>query len=273
MKKNLTCLTLLLCSMFTQHKLSAQTVINGSFESTTAACDYNLPNSTFTTMMSDCFAFGSNSQLDIVNSTCGYGTAQQGNYFIGMAVDLTNTLTDALSLKLSTALITGNTYLLSFYNKKDPAYAANLIEIGYSTDSLNFGNSIDTAQLPGTTWELFSVSFTPLVNSQYLTMRTIAGAYGWNFIDNIDISITTSLASTPAQMPVATVFPNPTTGIINIGTHNDNQLITARVKDMQGRTLLVTNQNRIDISAYGTGMFILELTTNNGKIIERIVHN
>ena len=67
--------------------------------------------------MSNCFAFGDNSEIDIIKDTCGYGPAQDGNYFLGIAVDNSNELTDALSLELSSPLIEGKTYVLNFYSR------------------------------------------------------------------------------------------------------------------------------------------------------------
>lgn len=271
MKKNKCLLTLIVFTLFSQSSIFGQTLLNGSFETTTGNCDYNLPNSNFNSMMSNCYAFGNNSQIDIINSTCGYGSAQQGNYFIGLAVDITNTLTDALSLKLSTPLIGGNNYVLNFYNRKDSGYAANLLEVGYSTDSISFGNIIDTAALPTTSWGLVSFSFTPTVNCQFLTIRTIAGSYGWNFVDDFTISQTTGIINTFAEERAIQIFPNPTSNFISIQADNSIKITTTTMKDIQGRTVLVTDKTTIDLSDFGTGVFFLELNTDKGRIVKRII--
>jgi hypothetical protein len=245
--------------------------VNGSFESTSGTCSYGLTNSGFTGAMTDCFAFGSASQIDILNGTCGYGAAQHGNFFIGLAVDINNTLTDALSLKLNTPLVAGNSYQLSFYNKKDGGYNTNVLEVGYSTDSVLFGTSIGTAPLPTTTWGLVSFSFTPIVNSQFLTVRTIAGSYGWNFIDNFTITETTEADKQPIEEQKVTVYPNPASGFISIQPNFSCKVITTTIRDAQGKTVLITDKSTIDLSALSPGVFIAEINTDKGRVIKRIL--
>ena len=272
MKKLFTVLFVTAFTLLSQQSNFGQTLLNGSFETTTGNCDYNLSNENFNSLMSNCFAFGNASQIDIINSTCGYGSAQQGDYFIGLAVDASDTLTDALSLKLSAPLAVSNTYVLDFYNRKDAAYNTNLLEIGYSTDSISIGNSIDTAEIPTTSWNLVSFSFTPTVNCQFITIRTIAGSFGWNFIDNFTITQTTpgSISSFIEEQSIQ-IFPNPTSSFISIRADNSIKIISTNIKDIQGRTLFTTNRTTIDLSEFCAGVLIVEINTNKGRIVERVI--
>jgi hypothetical protein len=269
MKKlySLTLLTFLLSSSF----LPAQTFLNGSFESTTGSCNFNITNASFNSMMSNCTAFGSGDQIDILDNSCGYGAAENGMHFIGLAVDVTNSLTDALSIELSAPLLAGNTYQLSFYNRKDAAYNANLLEIGYSNTSASFGTAIDTAVLPGTTWDLVTVAFTPNINCSYITIRTIAGSYGWNFVDDLTITEIAGTDDFAANDATVQVYPNPTSGLISVVTSSScvRELVT--VKDIQGNTLMVSESPVIDMSAFAAGVYILEMETNGGRLIKRVV--
>jgi hypothetical protein len=271
MKKTISLLSAAVLFFLFESHVSGQTPINASFETTTGTCDYNLSNSTFNTMMSNCYGFGNASQIDILTNTCGYGLAQQGNYFIGLAVDLSNTQTDALSLKLAASLTAGNTYNLNFYNRKDAGFNANILEVGYSTDSVLFGNSIGTAALPTTSWGLVSFSFSPTVNADFLTIRTIAGSYGWNFIDNFTITQTTGISNTLSEEAAVQVFPNPASDFISILTSNSTKFITATLRDLQGKTILVTDKTSIDLSGLEPGVFIVELNTDKGRIFKRVV--
>ncbi len=251
--------------------LTAQTFLNGSFESTSGNCNFNITNASFNGMMNDCYAFGSADQLDIINNPCGYGTAEHGNQFVGLAVDITNTLTDGFSMELSAPLVAGNTYLLSFYNRKDPGYGANLLEIGYSNDSTLFGTAIDTAAVPGLTWDFVTVTFTPTINCSHITIRTIAGTYGWNFVDDFtisDITNTNNLATADAMIQV---YPNPTSGVISIATSSSCVTESVTVKDLQGNTVLVSKSPSIDLTGYAAGVYILEVATNEGRVVKRIV--
>lgn len=269
MKKLNYLFTLTVLSLFSQSSIFGQTFLNGSFEITTGNCNYTVQNSNFSNIMTNCYAFGSASQIDIMNGTCGYGSAQQGSNFIGLAVDLSNTLTDALSLKVSTPFIAGNNYVINFYGRKDTGYDANQLEVGYSTDSLSFGSIIYTAAVPTTSWGLVSFSFTPTVDCQFLTIRTIAGIYGWNFIDNFTISSTTSITHTEENS--IQVFPNPTSNFISILSDNSTKIISTTIRDMQGKMVLVTDSNIIDLSDFGAGVFIAEFNTDKGRIVKRLL--
>lgn len=250
--------------------VSAQTFLNGSFENTTGSCSYGLSNASFSSMMSDCNAFGSASQIDILDNTCGFGTAENGTHFVGIAVDITNALTDAFAMELSAPMVAGNTYMLTFYGRKDPGYGANLLEIGYSSDSTMFGTAIDTAAVPTLSWGFVSMTFTPTINCSHITVRTIAGTYGWNFVDDFAIADITN-TNYVANDQTIQVYPNPTAGNISIVTPSACVTETVTVKDIQGNTLLVAQSQLVDLTGFAAGVYILEVETNSGRFVKRIV--
>lgn len=250
--------------------LSAQAFLNGSFENTTGSCSYGLSNASFSSMMSDCNAFGTASQIDILDNSCGFGTAENGTHFIGIAVDISNSLTDAFALELSAPLVAGNTYTLTFFGRKDQGYGANLLEIGYTNDSTLFGTTIDTAAVPTLSWGLVSMTFTPSINCTHITVRTIAGTYGWNFVDDFAIADITS-TNDPASDQLIQVYPNPTSGLISVVTASSCVTESVTVKDLQGNTLLVSQSPVVDMSGFAAGVYILDVKTNNGEVVKRIV--
>jgi hypothetical protein len=269
--KNTYLLILSVLSLSTPAFVTAQTLLNGSFENTTGACSYNLTNASFDGMMNDCYAFGSGDQLDILDNSCGFGTAEDGTHFVGLAVDITNTLTDGFSMKLSSPLLAGNIYTLSFYNRKDQGYNANLLEIGYSSDSASFGTAIDTAALPSTSWDFVTMTFTPAINCSYITVRTIAGAYGWNFVDDFTVWDITNTGDPAAGDRMVQVYPNPTSGVVSFATSSACIIESVTVKDIQGKTLLVSRNSSVDITGFPAGVYVFELATNNGRVVKRIV--
>lgn len=269
--KNIYLVTLLTFLLSSPIFLSAQTFLNGSFESTTGSCSYGLSNASFSSMMSDCNAFGTASQIDILDNSCGFGTAENGTHFVGIAVDITNALTDAFALELSAPLVAGNTYMLTFYNRKDPGYGANLLEIGYSSDSTMFGTAIDTAAVPTLSWGFVSMTFTPTINCTHITVRTIAGTYGWNFVDDFviaDITNTNNLAAADAMVQV---YPNPTSGVFSIATPSSCVTESVTVKDVHGNTVLISKSPIVDLTGFAAGVYILEVVTNDGRVVKRIV--
>lgn len=268
MKKITTFLIVTTLTLCFQSNIFGQTFLNGSFEVTTANCNYGLSNSMFNGMMSNNFAIGSAEQIDIMQGTCGYGTAEQGNYFIGLAVDINNTLTDGVSFKLSSSIVAGNTYLLKFYARKDAAYNANLLEVGYSTDSISFGTSTYTASLPTTSWGLVSFQFTPSINSRFITIRTIAGTYGWNFVDDFTITETTGIHDNSNENHFVHLFPNPTLSDVTI--NSEKEIASVLVYDFTGKLVRRIEANafetKIDMTTLAKGFYTFTIISKDSSL-------
>ena len=70
----------------------------------------------------------------------------------------------------------------------------------------------------------------------------------------------------------ATIFPNPTSGKLNIKADAMKQI---RIIDVIGQVLtdkaIDTDDITIDMSQYGNGIYLVEVTTQNGKALKRIV--
>lgn len=171
--------------------VSGQTLLNGSFESYAGACQYNIPNATFNAGMPSTVGFGIASQLDIIASSCGFGSAQQGNWFVAMAVDISNSQNDAFSMQLNTPLVNGASYTLSWYDRGWSPYATNVQEVGISSSNNSFGTSLFTTPPPTIgTWVARSVTFTaPSAGLQFVTARVLIGSYGWTHVDNFVVGL------------------------------------------------------------------------------------
>lgn len=257
---------------------NSQSFINGSFESTLGNCDFNISNHAFDSLMSDCKAFGDASQIDIINSSCGYGPAQSGNYFIGLAVSV-SLQTDALSLYLDEPLTAGNSYAITFYSEKSLAYATNTVEVGYSTDSTSFGTSIGISPPPVETWSSVSFTFTPTVSCKYITLRTAGGAYGWNFVDNFSITPATGFTSWNASRCDIEVTPNPFSTFTTL-TLNGNFSLPCNLEiftisgQLVVRKLVTDREIRIYKEEIGSGMFLIKVLNNKGEIaLKKVISN
>jgi gliding motility-associated-like protein len=165
LKKNATILFLLI-SNYTL----AQNFINGDFEINTAGIDQiNLSNSAFNSFISNCNAFGTNGNMDIITSTTYSGGPYSGDWYIG----LTGGGTDMIALDLTTPLINGNSYTISFYDKKAVGYIALPIEVGLSTTNNSFGILIHTSSnFPvDSTWTQRTFTFIAPSTGQFITVR------------------------------------------------------------------------------------------------------
>lgn len=72
------------------------------------------------------------------------------------------------------------------------------------------------------------------------------------------------------------IYPNPTTGEINISNLNSNNKIhSIRLLDIQGRELKLLNQNQstFDMNEFSEGVYLLRFETEKGLITKRIIKN
>lgn len=69
------------------------------------------------------------------------------------------------------------------------------------------------------------------------------------------------------------IYPNPSTGIINV-TNDLNVENTVTVMDLTGKvvaTKVASSATTLDLSAAGTGIYLVEVANANGKTVERVV--
>lgn len=192
-----------------------QTFLNGDFENNTSSdCDYNNTDIIFNTKISNVYAFGKGfdgfnyvGEVDLMTNDC-YVTPQNGNWCLGLASDTTLS-SDAIAIELSSSLIIGQTYQLSFYvfsNLNFENYLNNL-KIGVSNNDSTFGYLLYTAIPDTNSWKHIVFNFTALQSDKFITVTNTSGTRGWNQIDNFTISIATEISEIyPNKI---SIIPNP----------------------------------------------------------------
>jgi hypothetical protein len=266
------------------NNVKGQTILNPSFENVNSGfCAYNLNNSTFNGLILNVTAFGTYENCDIINSVCGYGTAQQGDWFIGLSVPPGGILYDALAMELSSPLQAGQTYTLSFYQKKDAGNDSNPIDIGYSLNDTSLGVlAASFPPVPFTTWTLYTVVFTPSLNAAYITLKAEPTTYGWNHIDNLQLTNGTAVEEENPNASELITYPNPANDKINISfpaTASEN--VTIQIHSIKGETVFAEeNKSTAPITNYQlpvtnltNGIYFLSLQTDEKLITKKIVVN
>jgi Secretion system C-terminal sorting domain len=176
---------LLAVSLFTY--VSGQSFLNGNFEINSVppfSCAYNLDNATFNSMISNTVGYGGGGELDIIHTSCTYGTAQNGNWYVALAYP---SMGDAFTMRLSAPLVAGNTYYMCYYDTGAdvsgccPPSAS--VQIGVSTSSTAQGTVVYTSPVPAiNSWNLRSFSFVAPNNGQFISVEITA--WRWTHIDN-----------------------------------------------------------------------------------------
>jgi len=161
----------------------SQTFVNGDFENNTAVVDQiNLSNIAYNSFMSSSLGFGSFGNLDIITSAVYSGGPQSGNWFVA----LTGGGTDQLSLQLSSPLVQGNSYTITFFDKSDYTFISFPVEIGLSTTNSNFGILVYTTPSAAinSIWTQRTFTFVAPNNGQYITVSQQGVLGNWVNIDN-----------------------------------------------------------------------------------------
>ena len=87
-------------------------------------------------------------------------------------------------------------------------------------------------------------------------------------IDLIHDYVTATVTGIEEINSNVSIYPNPTKGIVNIEVEGMKGII---VMNALGQIVLETVDNQIDISQFGTGIFMLRIETENGVSIQRIM--
>ncbi len=277
---------------------NAQDFLNGSFEQNGKLCLINTSTSVFNANVKNTRAFGSYHKPDIASSDCNYGTAKDGNWFVGIATNVNGGIrSEAITLELSEALSKGSQYSLTFYARLH-SIASN-IEIGQSVaDSLG-GQVFYTvaAENVGTEWSEFTIRFTAPNNGKYISVRAINAnqnsgvwldAFKMHLVFQADNVVMTSKTEPAKTNPVVIakkessseigLYPNPSEGIFRVNT-DTSELSSLIVYNMLGSAVeehVATDDqpvpNQIDLTDQQPGMYFVEMAMMNGeKVTKRII--
>jgi len=260
-------------SVFTL-SIYSQIILNGDFENNTASqCHLNLSNLNFNTMMSNSFAFGLNNEIDIQNSSCGYGNPEHGNWFISLATNPTSFFPDGLSLTLNSPFFIGNTYEISFFEKACTTYHPTIdtLLIGISSDSTLFGNQIYSSCSIVNIWTQKNFTFTAPLTGKYLTIKNKGDVAGWNFIDDFQIVKIDGTFDGSFNQSV-NIFPNPSNGNFTISTTPEIKQI--QIYNSVGQLIQTKNTEglvNLNFNIEANGFYIINLITDKQSITKKLI--
>lgn len=168
---------------------TAQNFVNGDFELNTGFCIINADNTTISSNVTGLNAYGCGNEMDLMNNTCGYGTAYSGNYFLCLA-NSSGTCPDACTLQLNAPLVSGNTYTISYYDRGWDVYGCCPpgvpLEIGVTDVAGTAGTIVYTSPIPTTNaWSHRVFTFTAPIDGQYISIAAVNNTTRWTHIDSI----------------------------------------------------------------------------------------
>ena len=125
-------------------------------------------------------------------------------------------------------------------------------------------------------WDLLGSLGVPVNGSAKATWTVFANAGGAK-AKYATWKITLTRASSVGVMEVDNkaafnVYPNPTSGIVNIASAQ--KVSAVRIIDLTGKSVVETNQTKIDVSTLNKGIYFVEVTLENGaKSTKRLLVN
>lgn len=121
------------------------------------------------------------------------------------------------------------------------------------------------------TYQASGVAFFAIGGPQNTVSSTVKyDNYSFSAVNNTTVSTGSFLSQQFAM------YPNPTTGIVNI-TNNENVLVSqVNVSDLNGRVVKTVkfenvSEAQVDISGLSAGMYIMNITTNQGTATKKVV--
>jgi hypothetical protein len=92
---------------------------------------------------------------------------------------------------------------------------------------------------------------------------------GW-MIDDIEVNCIGTGINEIANSPFQ-IYPNPTSDFISIFSSNEVKLIEVAIIDITGKIVLTTSHTIVDLSKLEAGIYFIDLITDTGKYLSRIV--
>ncbi|MDG5490371.1 T9SS type A sorting domain-containing protein [Psychroserpens sp. SPM9] len=193
--------------------------------------------------------FGFFGRLDIVAPSGG------GDYTVGIA-----TANSTAEATWATDLTYGSTYRITVKYDQDANIAQLWVDAALETDTSISGTDGDD---PGNSIESFALRQSDSADNEGI------------LVDNLRITQTFAETLSTQEVTADTfkVYPNPTaTGFVNIVSAN-NENVAVTVYDILGKQVInetLTN-NRVNVSALNTGVYILKISQNNASVTKKLV--
>ncbi|MDX2362162.1 MAG: T9SS type A sorting domain-containing protein [Crocinitomicaceae bacterium] len=173
---------------------------------------------------------------------------------------------DMTSLYNTTALVVSAADIANGYIRLDFPGGATLAPGAYfaAIEMYSQGNTFDIRILDDRT----------VAQPWYASMIYIPGDAAYSNGDAFAIRMEANHVGTDElSLDGVSVYPNPSEGIVNV-TNANGASNTITVTDMAGRvimTTVATATTTLDLSANGTGMYVVTVSNDNGSIVERVV--
>ncbi len=236
-------------------------IINGDFENNKLTYDtINCTTPAFNSLISDVISFGTEPNPDIIESNGYCNWPEHKKWYIA----LTGGGTDAVALKLSSKIVAGNVYALSFWDE-GCNFGLYGFKVGISTNDSTFGTEVYKApNSVQSVWKNRLDTFTAPVSGLYLTIEGWNGDIGcWNQLDNMSLISLSSLTAS-IKMQAAKVCVNQFDTIAYNGNGDTTDTYTWNFGTGNAISGAGAGPYRVEWAAAGTYYVSVRVTDSNG---------
>jgi len=152
-----------------------------------------------------------------------------------------------------------------------------------STLTAGEGYIIEVRKVDGTQGEGFFVGgsdsftedddFSTVAYGPYGQNNAVNYFVSWDFAPYIRANFDNTLNVEDMTLDGISVYPNPSEGVITIGNdNNDNSVV--QITNLEGKVVAtqeISSTTTIDLSANGTGVYLVKVSNDNGSMVERVV--
>jgi len=197
-----------------------------------------------------------------------FGPLTPNNYIFSPAIDLSAHTGSSIKLKWKAAAV-------------DADWSAETYSVYVSTS-----NTVGAMEASAT--KLLSISLSGIVNLTVneLDISALAGQSVVYFafrhhdssdefamaIDDVEVVVTATGSSEDFFKENFTMYPNPTTDVLNITSKNGLNVNEIRISDLTGKVVKVQKDaSTINVSDLATGTYLIDITTNEGKATSKFI--
>lgn len=185
-------------------------------------------------------------QTNEVEDSFVFGIQYNGILTAEQALQLIQTETSYFNYTTNTNQIEN----LSIASNSGEASSANPWKIFEGTDLSNWQSKSDLSQVTLSNNDWLGLSFS--------TRRPFTPQ-----------EATSSLSNSTVQKVEFTIYPNPTSDYLNIQT--EDKISEVSIYNIQGKEILKSNLDRIDVSNLTSGIYLIEVKTNSGQSIQKFI--
>ena len=171
--------------------------------------------------------------------------------------------------------------VLKFWAKScDTQFGAERFKVGISTTGTAPANfTIITAAPYVTTpstaqWVEYTYNLDASYNSQtiYIGINCVSNDQFGFAIDDFKVTTTGTVSSEQFFTENFTMYPNPTTDVLNISSKNGLIVSEIRITDMTGKVVKVQKDaSTINVSDLSSGTYLIDITTKEGKATSKFI--